>query len=95
MIRRLNADGTVDSAFNPNVNSGINALVVQADGKIVIGGNFTSVGGVTRNYIARLNADGSLDLFVAGPAKAMAQATAAGALEVASLLVLRKPGGAR
>ena len=34
---------------------------MQADGKILIGGGFTTIGGVARNYIARLNPDGSLD----------------------------------
>ena len=34
---------------------------MQADGKILVGGDFTSVGGQTRNNIARLNPDGSLD----------------------------------
>ncbi len=36
-------------------------MVVQKDGKVVIGGEFSSVGGVNRNGIARLNEDGSLD----------------------------------
>ena len=63
-IARLNADGTLDSGFNPNVgtsNNGIYSMTVQADGKILIGGDFTTVGGVARNYVARLNADGTLD----------------------------------
>ncbi len=34
---------------------------VQNDDKIIIGGWFISYDGVNRNYIARLNADGSLD----------------------------------
>src|SRR6185503_10123223 len=37
------------------------ASAVQADGKVVIGGSFHYVGGVARENIARLNADGSLD----------------------------------
>ena len=37
------------------------ALALQSDGKVVIGGNFTSVGGQTRNLAARLNSDGTLD----------------------------------
>ncbi len=37
------------------------ALVVQTDGKIVLGGAFSSLNGVTRNHIGRLNPDGSLD----------------------------------
>lgn len=36
-------------------------LVLQPDGKIVIGGQFTMVGGVARNRVARLNPDGTLD----------------------------------
>ncbi|MBI1176777.1 hypothetical protein GC207_04985 [bacterium] len=39
----------------------VTTAVVQLDGKIVIGGAFNAVNGVTRNNIARLNADGSLD----------------------------------
>ena len=37
------------------------SLAVQADGKILVGGNFTTLGGQPRNYIGRLNADGTLD----------------------------------
>ena len=36
-------------------------LAVQADGKILVGGDFTTLGGQTRNYLGRLNADGTLD----------------------------------
>jgi hypothetical protein len=34
---------------------------VQADGKILVGGEFTTLAGQSRNYIGRLNADGTLD----------------------------------
>ena len=63
-IGRLNADGSPDTAFNPGArgtNSDVEALAVQTDGKILMGGSFTTVGGQTRNNIARLNADGSVD----------------------------------
>jgi len=67
-IARVNADGTLDPAFNPNPNGSISAMVVQADGKIVMGGAFTGLNPngaaaehTTRNRIARLNADGTLD----------------------------------
>jgi uncharacterized delta-60 repeat protein len=36
-------------------------MVMQADGKILVGGWFSSLGGQTRNRIARLNSDGNLD----------------------------------
>ena len=49
----------VDS-FDPNANNDVRALAVQADGKILVGGFFTSIGGQTRNRIALLNPDGSL-----------------------------------
>ena len=42
-------------SFDPNSNNTVNALAVQADGKILLGGNFTSIGGQTRNRIARLD----------------------------------------
>jgi hypothetical protein len=37
------------------------SLAVQADGKVLVGGWFTTLGGQTRNSIGRLNADGTLD----------------------------------
>jgi len=39
----------------------VNALVIQPDGKVVIGGNFNTVNGTPRWNIARLNADGTVD----------------------------------
>jgi uncharacterized delta-60 repeat protein len=62
-IARLNADGSLDATFNPvsGANDDVNALALQSDGKMLIGGFFTSYNSVSRNRIARLNADGSLD----------------------------------
>ena len=47
--------------FNPGANDYVFSLAVQADGKILVGGWFTTLGGQTRNYIGRLNADGTQD----------------------------------
>jgi uncharacterized delta-60 repeat protein len=47
--------------FDPNANGLVSVVLAQPDGKILIGGNFTTVLGVPRNYIARLNSDGTLD----------------------------------
>jgi uncharacterized delta-60 repeat protein len=62
---RLNANGTEDTAFNNNLgigfNSSINSLAIQSDGKILVGGFFTSLNGVTRNRLVRLNANGTED----------------------------------
>ena len=52
------APGDVDKQFNPNANGGVYIVALQPDGKIIIGGGFTAVGGVARNYLARINADG-------------------------------------
>lgn len=62
-IARVYADGTVDYSFLPSTgaNGPIYSMAVQNDGKIVIGGNFTTYRGVARNHIARINPDGSLD----------------------------------
>jgi uncharacterized delta-60 repeat protein len=62
-IARLDADGAVDTSFVPStgVDGRVRAVAVQTDGKVLIGGSFTTVNGVTRNRIARLNANGSLD----------------------------------
>lgn len=53
--------GPVAADFNPNINGAVRSAVVQDDGRVVIVGEFTQVNGVTRNRIARLNVDGTLD----------------------------------
>ncbi|MBL9167630.1 MAG: hypothetical protein JNN07_07805 [Verrucomicrobiales bacterium] len=61
-IARLNADGTLDSTFDPNANNSVTALALQPDGKIVAGGLFSSLAGKARSRIGRLNPDGSIDV---------------------------------
>jgi uncharacterized delta-60 repeat protein len=62
-IVRVNSDGSIDNTFN--IGSGFNNAVfeikIQSDGKIVIGGDFTSYSGFSTNRIIRLNTDGSID----------------------------------
>ena len=62
-LTRLNADGSVDAAFDQNifVDGTVNALLLQGDGKIVLGGSFSIVNFYPRRTVARLNADGTLD----------------------------------
>jgi len=62
-IARLMTNGTLDATFNPGLGTDapIRAIAVQPDGKILIGGDFNTVGGTNRNYIARLTSDGKLD----------------------------------
>ena len=54
-------DGTLDTTFNHGGvgDFAVNALAIQPNGKIIVGGNFTSIGGQNRLRLARLNTDGS------------------------------------
>ena len=60
---RLNSNGSKDDTFN--IGSGFNGIVwstfIQSDGKILVGGAFTTYTGSTNNYLIRLNSDGSKD----------------------------------
>ncbi len=62
-IARLDAAGNLDGSFDTGVgfDGEVDAIALQADGKIVVGGFFYFMNGVARNRIARLNTDGSLD----------------------------------
>lgn len=62
-IARLEDDGGLDTSFDPGsgANGAVKALAVQADGRILVGGAFTSFDGQPRPGVARLNRDGSLD----------------------------------
>ncbi len=62
---RLNSDGTEDTTFSTNLGTGFAALVdtisVQSNQQIIVGGQFTTFNGNTRNYLVRLNSDGTED----------------------------------
>jgi uncharacterized delta-60 repeat protein len=62
-IARLHVNGFLDTSFN--VGTGTNTTIcttsIQSDGKVIIGGFFTSYSGVTTNRIARLHSNGILD----------------------------------
>ncbi|MCX6917214.1 MAG: immunoglobulin domain-containing protein, partial [Verrucomicrobia bacterium] len=47
--------GTLDNTFNPGASSTVNSLALQADGKILVGGWFATLGGQSRTNIGRLN----------------------------------------
>jgi uncharacterized delta-60 repeat protein len=68
-IVRILADGSVDNSFHTG--SGLNAtpsaVAIQADNKILLGGNFTDYNGATVNGLIRLNDDGSLDSSFVAP----------------------------
>lgn len=79
-VARLLPDGSRDTNFvtgpisNPSL--GIRAMALQADGRLLIGGDFTSVNGVNFNNIARLRPDGSGESFLQRPAGADGPVTA-------------------
>lgn len=84
-VARMNTDGTLDTSFNAGngPNNWVMAVVVQPDGKIVIGGRFTNVNSVARNGIARLESTGALDTgFTSSPG-----VQAASVLQVSTLML--------
>ncbi len=62
-IARIMPDGTLDLSFDPGTGAGgtVHAIALQADGKVLIGGDFTTLNGTTSERLARLLPDGSLD----------------------------------
>ena len=68
-VLRLNTDGTRDASFLPTLgaNGRVDALALQPDGKILIGGGFSTYGGVVTGPLARLNPNGTLDVAFSTP----------------------------
>lgn len=69
-VARLLPDGRVDDTFDPGEGfsnghpereAAVKAMVVQADGKILIGGDFSHFHGTPRRHLVRLHPDGTLD----------------------------------
>ncbi|MGN6385804.1 MAG: Calx-beta domain-containing protein, partial [Verrucomicrobiota bacterium] len=62
-IARMNNDGSLDRSFNPGTGAdgSVNSVVLQPDGRVIIGGGFTSFNGTQRYGIARLQQNGLLD----------------------------------
>jgi uncharacterized delta-60 repeat protein len=62
-VARLLTDGSLDTGFATGAGAGnqVSSVAVQSDGKILIGGTFTTYDGTSRGYVARLLTDGSLD----------------------------------
>ena len=64
---RLNSDGTLDTTFCTNAVDGtkfsgsVQSILVQSDGKILLGGGFTNYGTTGRNYFIRLDSTGVVD----------------------------------
>ena len=61
---RLNSDGSKDTTFNIGTGfgaGGVFSIEIQSDGKILVGGNFTTYKGSTQNRLIRLDSTGSKD----------------------------------
>ena len=64
-IARLDRTTGLAIRLNPNANGSVGAIAVQADGKILVGGGFTNIGGDARNGLARLDpTTGLVDSFI-------------------------------
>lgn len=91
---RLMPDGTLDPEFQmpeffPFVHTPVSCLALQDDGKILVGGNFTFIGGAARRNLARLNPDGTPD-FAFAPNDGPDGTVAAMAIEGDQLVILGK-----
>ena len=62
-MARVNSDGILDNGFDPSVGGAVVSMALQTDGKIVLGGSFTTVGGVSRALVARVDSAGVVDSF--------------------------------
>jgi len=62
-LARLNTNGSVDLSFDPGngPNGDVNAIVIQPDGRIIIGGTFIGYNGFARGGVARVLGNGALD----------------------------------
>ena len=63
-VAKFNADGTLNTVFNPlgGANAGVFDCKVQTNGKLVIGGYFTSINGSNlQKFIGRFNTNGTID----------------------------------
>ena len=60
---RLNSNGSIDNTLNigTGFNNEVKDIEIQSDGKILVGGRFTSYNGNGINYFTRLNSNGSVD----------------------------------
>jgi uncharacterized delta-60 repeat protein len=64
---KIDPQGLIDSAFTLAPNGVVKCFATQSDGKILVGGEFSSVSGTARRCLFRINQDGTLDTsFVPG-----------------------------
>src|SRR6266568_595166 len=67
------ASAQTNDSLHASANSTVSAIAIQADGKILVGGDFSTLGGQPRNRLGRLNQDGTLDpVFNPAPSNSVA-----------------------
>ena len=89
-LSRYSSTGAADASFAPKIQTAgtVTAVVRQADGQLVVGGDFTEYGGVAVRRLVRVSATGTLDAaFVAATAPLPAQVTALAVQPNGKLLV--------
>jgi len=61
-ITRLNADGSLDTGFDPGTGADgiVRSVTLRPDGRIIVGGSFSSMNGIPRTRLARLEPNGTL-----------------------------------
>ena len=68
-ICKTNSTGTLDAGFN--IGTGLNAqgtrIATQSDGKVIVGGNFTTYNGTAVAPMIRINTNGTLDATFTAP----------------------------
>lgn len=67
-IIRLNSNGTIDNTFTigTGFNGGVSCVTIQSDGKILVGGSFTTYSGQSNSSLIRLNSNGTKDTTFTG-----------------------------
>ena len=55
------AEGAVDPGFQPSADAPVQTIALQADGKILVGGDFTQLNGQPAGHLGRPLANGTLD----------------------------------
>ena len=62
LFRSQAQPGAVDPRYYANIDGAVRSFALQTDGKLIVGGDFQSVGGLGRVGVARLNSDGGPDV---------------------------------
>ena len=60
-LRAVRGQTPAADSFDPYASGSVYALALQPDGSLLVGGQFSWIGGAPRNYLARVAADGTVD----------------------------------